>query len=170
MIESDEQSKRVFGLFDRLWHLHRLYSAARPLYRHEASITWAVHTHTHTHIYTYALSCLCSFMSCYVMHAISTNMFPFPQVADLQMRACEFGNWYPVSILICLSLHRFITQWVCLVSRQGKQSIHTVFNKLNRQYAYMGSDVKRIEATTSRCIRLYDPRALDFVRPHRNKK
>jgi hypothetical protein len=47
MIGSDEQSKRIFGLLDRLWHLHRLYSAARPLCRHEASITWPVHTHAY---------------------------------------------------------------------------------------------------------------------------
>ena len=40
IIGSDEQSKRIFGLLDRLWHLHRLYSAARPLCRHEVSIVW----------------------------------------------------------------------------------------------------------------------------------
>ena len=69
MIGSDEQSQRVFGLFDRLWHLHRLYSAARPLCRHEASITWAV---SFTHIY---MPLCCHVLSC---HVIFMYTFHFP--------------------------------------------------------------------------------------------
>ena len=36
-IGSDEQSKLMFDLLDRLFHLHNLYSAARPLCRLEVS-------------------------------------------------------------------------------------------------------------------------------------
>ena len=98
------------------------------------------------------------------------------------MRTCEFGNWYPVSCpgqRITPKMHIMIYHMpelaqiyhtVGMFSEQAGEAIHTVFNKLNRQFAYMGSDVKRIEATTSRCIRLHDPHVLDFVRPHRNKK
>ena len=43
------------------------------------------------------------------------------------------------------------------------EAIHTVFNKLNRQYVYLGSDLARIEDVMNRCIRLHDPRVLDFV-------
>jgi hypothetical protein len=35
VIGSAEQSQLVFGLLDRLYHLHKLYSAARPLCSHE---------------------------------------------------------------------------------------------------------------------------------------
>ena len=38
VIGSHEQSQLVFGLLDRLFHLHRLYSAARPLCSHEVSL------------------------------------------------------------------------------------------------------------------------------------
>ena len=37
IIGSTEQSQLVFGLLDRLYHLHKLYSAARPLCSHEVS-------------------------------------------------------------------------------------------------------------------------------------
>ena len=53
---------------------------------------------------------------------------------------------------------------VGMFSEQAGEAIHTVFNKLNRQYVYMGSDVKRMEAVMKRCMRLHDPRVLEFVR------
>ena len=37
IIGSNEQSQLIFGLLDRLYHLHKLYSAARPLCHHEVS-------------------------------------------------------------------------------------------------------------------------------------
>ena len=37
VIGSNEQSQLIFGLLDRLYHLHKLYSAARPLCCHEVS-------------------------------------------------------------------------------------------------------------------------------------
>ena len=37
VVGSAEQSQLIFGLLDRLYHLHKLYSAARPLCCHEVS-------------------------------------------------------------------------------------------------------------------------------------
>ena len=35
VIGSNEQSQLILGLLDRLYHLHKLYSAAHPLCSHE---------------------------------------------------------------------------------------------------------------------------------------
>jgi hypothetical protein len=131
-IGSNDQSSRVLGLLTRLRDLHQLYSAARPLCRHE--------------------------------------------VAALQRKAYEYGNWYPVNFpdqTITPKMHVMIYHMpelaqlyhtVGMFSEQAGESIHTVFNKLNRQYVYMGSDVKRLDASMQRCIRLHDPSVLEFVR------
>ena len=53
---------------------------------------------------------------------------------------------------------------VGMFSEHAGEAIHTVFNKLNRQYVYLGSDLKRLDSVMSRCLRLHDPRVLEFVR------
>ena len=75
VIGSHDQSRLVFGLLDRLYYLHRLYSAARPLCRHEVSCSHAcqhyqcllrINTHMCMHVVSCALLavlCSCAFCS-----------------------------------------------------------------------------------------------------------
>jgi hypothetical protein len=51
-----------------------------------------------------------------------------------------------------------------MFSEHPGEAIHHVFEKLNRQYVYLGSDLKRLDSVMSRCIRVHDPRVLEFVR------
>jgi hypothetical protein len=92
------------------------------------------------------------------------------------MRAYEFGNWYPVNFpnqRITPKMHIMIYHMpelaqiyhtVGMFSEQAGESIHPVFNKLHRQYVYMGSDVNCLDACMKRCIRSHDPRVRPFVR------
>ena len=57
---------------------------------------------------------------------------------------------------------------VGMFSEHPGEALHPVFNKLDQQYVYLGSDLKRIECVMNRCTRLHDPRVLDFVNT-RNK-
>ena len=62
---------------------------------------------------------------------------------------------------------------VGMFSEQAGESIHNIFNKLGRQYVYLSSDVKRMQAMMNRCIRVHDPRVLQHVparRTRSNKK
>ncbi len=135
-IGSNEQTSRVLGLLTCLRDLHQLYSAARPLCRHE--------------------------------------------VVNLQTKAYEFGNWYPVKFpdqTITPKMHIMIYHMpelaqlyhaVGMFSEQAGESIHNIFNNLGRQYVYLSSDVKRMQAMMHRCIRIHDPRVLQHV-PSRKK-
>ena len=94
--------------------------------------------------------------------------------------AYEFGHWFPLNFpshRITPKMHVMIYHMpelavryrtIGMFSEQAGEAIHNVFNKLDRQYVYMGSDVKRLEATMKRCMRLHDPRVLDFVRSPRS--
>ena len=110
---------------------------------------------------------------CYVMyvgiHVISC------QVLDLQTKAYEFGNWYPVNFpnqTITPKMHIMIYHMpelaelyhtVGMFCEQGGEALHPLCNKLDRQYVYLSSDVKRMQAMLNRCIRLHDPRVLQHV-------
>ena len=54
---------------------------------------------------------------------------------------------------------------VGMFSVQAGETIHTVFNL---QYVYLCSNLARIKAVMNHCIRLHDPRVLDFVRSNIN--
>ena len=96
----------------------------------------------------------------------------------------EFGNWFPINFpkhRITPKMHVMIYHMpelahkyrtVGMFSEHAGEAIHTVFNKLNRQYVYMGSDLKRLNSVMNRCLRLHDPRVLEFVpsRPVKHEK
>ena len=102
------------------------------------------------------------------------------EIESFCYNAYEFGHWFPINFpkhRITPKMHVMIYHMpelavryrtIGMFSEQAGEAIHTVFNKLDRQYVYMGSDVKRLEATMKRCMRLHDPRVLAFVRPQRN--
>ena len=104
------------------------------------------------------------------------------EIQSFCYNAYEFGHWFPINFpthSITPKMHVMIYHMpelavryrtIGMFSEQAGEAIHTVFNKLDRQYVYMGSDVKRLEATMNRCMRLHDPRVLAFVRPPRNSK
>ena len=50
-----------------------------------------------------------------------------------------------------------------MFSEQAGESIHNIFNKLGRQYVYLSSDVKRMQAMMNYCIRIHDSRVLQHV-------
>ena len=58
VIGSHKQSQLVFGLLDRLYYLHRLYSAARPLCCHEVSLMLC-----HV-VLIHAMLCVCCLVIC----------------------------------------------------------------------------------------------------------
>ena len=67
VIGSEQQSQLVFDLLDRLFHLHRLYSAARPLCSHEVS---PMLCHVHACFAVFYSCCLVihlSSCSCYII-------------------------------------------------------------------------------------------------------
>ena len=51
---------------------------------------------------------------------------------------------------------------VGMFSEQAGEAIHNIFNKLNRQYVYLGSDIKGMESVMTRCIQLHDPRVIEL--------
>ena len=103
------------------------------------------------------------------------------EVADLTSQCHEFGCWFPLSfpkLRLTPKMHVMIYHMpelaakyrtVGMFSEHPGEAIHTVFNKLNRQYVYLGSDEKRLDAVMKRCIRVHDPRVLDFIQPNRTK-
>ena len=118
------------------------------------------------------------------LHAIYSASRPLcdHEISSFCFNACEFGHWFPINFpshRITPKMHVMIYHMpelaqkyrtIGMFSEQGGEAIHTVFNKLDRQYVYMGSDVKRLEATMQRCIRLHDPSVLEFVRSRSIKK
>jgi hypothetical protein len=100
------------------------------------------------------------------------------EISSFCYNAYEYGHWYPINFpthRITPKMHVMIYHMpkyrtIGMFSEQGGEAIHTVFNKLDRQYVYMGSDVKRLESTMQRCIRLHDPSILDLVRRPRSKQ
>ena len=111
------------------------------------------------------------------LHSIYSASRPLcdHEIALFCYNACEFGHWFPncPSHRITPKMHVMIYHMpelaqkyhtIGMFSEQAGEAIHTAFNKLDRQYVYMGSDVKRLEATMQRCIRLHDPSVLEFVR------
>jgi hypothetical protein len=103
------------------------------------------------------------------------------EVDELTSKCHEFGCWFPVSFpkhRITPKMHVMIYHMpelaaryrtVGMFSEHAGEAIHTVFNKLNRQYVYLGSDLKRLDSVISRCLRLHDPCVLEFVQPRRVK-
>ena len=65
VIGSNEQSQLIFGLLDRLYYLHKLYSAACPLCSREVSnMPWPV------------LLCICVIyvrFSCHIMSGVRSS-------------------------------------------------------------------------------------------------
>ena len=113
----------------------------------------------------------------YSLHALYSLSRPLCDHEVLQLTSLchEFGCWFPINFpshRITPKMHVMIYHMpelaqkyrtVGMFSEHPGEAIHTVFNKLNRQYVYLGSDIKRIQSIMSRCIRLHDPRVLDFV-------
>ena len=113
----------------------------------------------------------------YSLHALYSLARPLcdHEVEQLTSLCHEFGCWFPIKFpkhRITPKMHVMIYHMpelaqkyhtVGMFSEHPGEAIHTVFNKLNRQYVYLGSDLKRIECVMNRCIRLHDPRVLDFV-------
>jgi hypothetical protein len=103
------------------------------------------------------------------------------EISTFCHNAYDYGHWFPINFpthRITPKMHVMIYHMpelaqkyhtIGMFSEQAGEAIHTMFNKLDRQYVYMGSDVKRLEATMQRCIRLHDPSILDFVRRPRSK-
>ena len=82
----------------------------------------------------------------------------------------EFGDWYPLNFpkqRITPKMHVMIYHMPELAQRYRPVGM---FNKLNRQYVYLGSDLKRLDSVMSRCLRLHDPRVLDFVQSRNVKQ
>ena len=118
------------------------------------------------------------------LHAIYSASRPLcdHEIASFCYNAYEFGHWFPINFpthRITPKMHVMIYHMpelaqkyhtIGMFSEQAGEAIHTVFNKLDRQYVYMGSDVKRLQATMQRCIRLHDPSVLEFVRSRSIKK
>ena len=112
------------------------------------------------------------------LHAMYSASRPLcdHEIASFCYDAYEFGHWFPINFpkqRITPKMHVMIYHMpelaqkyhtIGMFSEQAGEAIHTVFNKLNRQYVYMGSDVKRLDASMQRCIRLHDPSVLEFVR------
>ena len=69
--------------------------------------------------------------------------------------------------IICLSCP--VVSYCWYVSEQARWIDHNIFNKLGRQYVYLSSDVKRMQAMMNRCIRIHDPRVLQHV-PSRKQR
>ena len=59
---------------------------------------------------------------------------------------------------------------VGMFCEHGGEALHPVFNKLGRQYVYLSSDVKRMQAMMNRCIRIHDPRVLQHVPVRRTRR
>ena len=113
----------------------------------------------------------------YTLHSLYSLARPLcdHEVDELTSKCHEFGCWFPVSFpknRITPKMHVMIYHMpelaqryrtVGMFSEHAGEAIHTVFNKLNRQYVYLGSDLKRLDSVMSRCLRLHDPRVLEFV-------
>jgi len=124
----------AYGIFIDYILLLVLYVVMR-LVSHELFHT---HTHTQTHTHTSTcidMCCLFCFMLCYVMLCYVISMYIYISLRLLIFRCVHVSlvigiRWvFQVNVshprciswsTICLSLRRFITQWVCLVSKQQK--------------------------------------------------
>ena len=120
----------------------------------------------------------------YSLHSLYSLARPLcdHEVIDFTTQCHEFGCWFPVSFpthRITPKMHVMIYHMpelaqryrtVGMFSEHAGEAIHTVFNKLNRQYVYLGSDLKRLDSVMNRCLRLHDPRVLEFVRSRPVKK
>ena len=113
----------------------------------------------------------------YSLHALYSLARPLcdHEVEQLTSLCHEFGCWFPVNFpkhRITPKMHVMIYHMpelaqkyrtVGMFSEHPGEALHPVFKKLDQQYVYLGSDLKRIECVMNRCIRLHDPRVLDFV-------
>ena len=120
----------------------------------------------------------------YSLHTLYSLARPLcdHEVHELTYMCHEFGHWYPLNFpkqRITPKMHVMIYHMpelaqryrtVGMFSEHAGEAIHTVFNKLNRQYVYLGSDLKRLDSVMSRCLRLHDPRVLDFVQSRNVKQ
>ena len=120
----------------------------------------------------------------YALHALYSLARPLcdHEVSELTSLCHEFGCWFPIhfpKLRLTPKMHVMIYHMpelaaryrtVGMFSEHAGEAIHTVFNKLNRQYVYLGSDEKRLDSVMSRCLRLHDPRVLEFVQSSRTKK
>ena len=85
------------------------------------------------------------------------------------MRACSFGCWFPRAYpneTITPKMHITIFEMTKLLQRYGTigmfseqaiESLHAVFNKLNRQHVSMKCDEKRIEAVMKKTWIFHHP-------------
>ena len=85
------------------------------------------------------------------------------------MRACSFGCWFPRAYpneTITPKMHITIFEMTKLLQRYGTigmfseqaiESLHAVFNKLNRQHVSMKCDEKRIEAVMKKAWIFHHP-------------
>jgi hypothetical protein len=85
------------------------------------------------------------------------------------MRACSFGCWFPrafptesitpkmhiVIIEMCKLVQRYST--IGMFSEQAIESLHVVFNKLNRQHVSMKCNEKRIESMMKKAWIFHHP-------------
>ena len=120
----------------------------------------------------------------YSLHALYSLDRPLcdHEVEQLTSLCHEFGHWYPLNFpkqRITPKMHVMIYHMpelaqpyrtVGMFSEQVGEAIHTVFNKLNRQYVYLGSDLKHLDFAMSRCLRLHDPRMLVKIQSCNVKK
>lgn len=95
------------------------------------------------------------------------------EVAIYCMRAYSFGNWFPVHFpaqritpkmhVMIYHMSQFAQRYhtIGMFSEQAGESIHNVFNKLNRQYAPIACDVQRIKTVMQKCMLMHDPRIVD---------
>jgi hypothetical protein len=97
------------------------------------------------------------------------------EVAIYCMRAYSFGNWFPPHFpsqhitpkmhVMIYHMSQFAQKYhtIGMFSEQAGESIHNVFNKLQRQYAPIASDVQRIKAIMQKCMLMHDPRIVDYA-------
>jgi hypothetical protein len=92
------------------------------------------------------------------------------EVALFCMRVYSYGNWFPVRFpsqhiipkmhLMIYEMSRFVNthQTIGMFTEQAGESLHNVFNKLNRQYTPIASDIHRLQAIMQKCMLMHDSR------------
>jgi hypothetical protein len=95
------------------------------------------------------------------------------EVAIYGMRAYSYGNWFPVHfpkqritpkmhiMIYHMTQHAHTHRSIGMFSEQGGESLHAVFNKLNRQFVYIPNDEQRIKSVMEKCMRMHDARIVD---------
>ena len=111
-----------------------------------------------TSVFFFVMLCM------YSVHVISCHRW---RIFKLKHMNLEIGT--PSNSLIRLlhprSYHELAELYhtVGMFCEQPGEALHPLCNKLDRQYVYLSSDVKRMQAMLNRCVRLHDPRVLQHV-------